>query len=83
MLDVGHWATCAALCHNIPYTTFALPALGGNTQFKLNFVKTHAGTGMTNNLAVGNSAADANNHELACWLITLSRSINENVSHLQ
>ena len=69
MLDVGHWATCAALCHNITNTTFTLPTLSGNTQFKLYFVKTHAGTGVTNDLAVRNSAADANNHELACWLI--------------
>ena len=69
MLDVGHWATCAALCHDIAYTTFALAALGGNTQFELNFVKTHAGTGVTNDLAVRNSAAGANNHKLACWLI--------------
>jgi hypothetical protein len=51
-LDVGAWADGAALRHHIPRTTFALAALGGNTQFKLNFVKAHSCTSVPGNLAV-------------------------------
>ena len=51
-----------ALCHHVAGTAFAAAALGCNTQFKLDFVKAHAGPGVAGNFAVGDSAADTNNH---------------------
>ena len=68
MLDVGAGAANAALRHHIPRAGFALPALGGNTEFELNFVKTHAGTGMAGDFPVGDSATDADDHEVICQL---------------
>lgn len=65
---MGGRAACAALGHYIPCTTFALAALGGNTEFELNFVETHASLCMAGNFAVRNSAADADDHDLA-WLL--------------
>ncbi|MFM9899844.1 MAG: hypothetical protein ACKVOT_02420 [Polaromonas sp.] len=39
-----------------------MAALGGNTQFKLDIVKAHASVGVAGDVAVRNSAADANDH---------------------
>ena len=64
-LDVGGWAG-AALRHHIPGTTFALTALRSDTEFKLNLFKAHACSCMTDDVAVRNSVADADDHELAC-----------------
>lgn len=61
-LDVGGRAACTALGYHIPGATFALPALGRNTQFELNLVKTQAGTCVAGDFAVGDSVADADDH---------------------
>ena len=52
----------AALRNQITGGTFAAAALGGDTQFKLDFVKTHASPGVAGDFTVGNSAADTNDH---------------------
>ncbi len=54
--------------HHVAGTTFALAALRGNTEFELDFVKTHAGAGMTGNFTVRDSAADTDDHGWA-WLV--------------
>jgi hypothetical protein len=69
-LDIGAGANGAALRHNVPHATFALPALGGNTEFELDFVETHASLCMAGNFAVRNSTADTYDHGWACWLKT-------------
>ena len=51
-----------ALRHHIARAAFAAAALGGYTQFKLYFVKAHAGPGVAGDFTVGNSAADTNDH---------------------
>lgn len=68
-LDVCCRAGAAALRNNIARTAFALAALGGDTQFKLDLVETQTGTGVAGNFAVRDSAADTNNHGVACWLM--------------
>jgi hypothetical protein len=60
--DAGRWAAGAALRHHVTGATFALTALGGYAKLELDFVKTHAGMGMTGNFTVRNSAADTDNH---------------------
>ena len=67
-LDVGAGADGAALRHHVPRTTFALAALGGNTELELDLVETHASLCMAGNFAIRNSAADTDDHGLACWL---------------
>ena len=54
--------------HHVPGTTFALAALRGNTEFELDFVKAHAGAGMTGNFTVRDAAADTDDHGWA-WLV--------------
>lgn len=59
-----------ALGNHIACAAFAPAALGGNAQFKLDFVKTHAGTDVAGDFSVGNAAADTNNHgnkQSRCW----------------
>lgn len=60
----------AALRDDIARTTFTLATLGGHAKFELDFVEGHAGAHMTCNFAVGDSAADANDHdgESGSWL---------------
>ena len=67
-LYIRGWTDAAALSHYVPCTTFALAALGGNTELKLNLVETHASLCMAGNFAVRNSAADTDDHGLA-WLL--------------
>jgi hypothetical protein len=69
LMDVCGRATAAALCDDVARAAFALAALGGDTQFELDLVKAQAGTGVAGNFAVGDSAADTNNHGVACWLV--------------
>jgi hypothetical protein len=70
VLDVGAWATAAALGYHVTGTSFALPALCGNTEFQLNFVKAHASTRMADDFTVRYPVADADDHGLAClWMI--------------
>ena len=68
-LDVGCGAAGAALRHHVTGTTFTPATLGGHTQFELDLVETHTGVGMAGNFAVGDSAADTDDHGLACWLV--------------
>ena len=69
LMDVGGRAAAAALRDHVACAAFTLAALGGNTQFELDLVKAQAGTGVAGNFAVGDSAADTNNHGVACWLV--------------
>ena len=51
-----------ALRHDLTCTSLALAALGGNAKLELDLVEAHAGAGMARNLAVGNAAADTDDH---------------------
>lgn len=51
-----------ALRHDIARALFALSALSGNTQFKLNVVKAHARTHVAGDFSIRNAFADTNNH---------------------
>ena len=50
--------------HHVADTTFALTALGRNTEFELNLGKAQPGTGMAGDVPVRNSAADTGDHGL-------------------
>lgn len=67
-LDVGCRAGAAALRDDVARAAFALAALGGDTQLELNLVKTQTGTGVAGNFAVRDSAANTDDHGLACGL---------------
>ena len=84
-LDVGGRATGAALRHHVTGAAFALAALGGHAEFELDLVKAQARAGMTGDFAVGDSAADANNHGMGLAGIDSIGAliINANLSHLQ
>jgi hypothetical protein len=63
----------AALGNDVARATFALTALRADAKFELHFVEGHAGARMTCDFAVGDSAANANDHggdgALAGWLM--------------
>ena len=52
----------AALGDDIACTAFTLATLRGDAEFKLHFIKAHAGPHMTCDFAVGDSAAYTNDH---------------------
>ncbi|SFM54508.1 hypothetical protein SAMN05444747_106151 [Variovorax sp. OV329] len=52
----------AALGNDVPRTTFALAALGGDAKFELDFVEAHTRTRVTRDLAVRNSTAHTDDH---------------------
>ena len=68
-LDVCCRTSATALSDEVTRAAFALAALGGNTQFELNLLKTQPRTGVAGDFAVGDSAADTDDHGLACWWI--------------
>ena len=82
-LDIGRRACCIALRHHIPGATFALTTLGGHAELELDLVKAHASSCMAGDFAVGDSAADTDDHGLACWLVIGVVIINANLSYLQ
>lgn len=62
-------AAAAALGHHIAGTAFAVSALRGNAQFKLNLVKRHACMRVACDLSVRNAVAYTNNHGVKqLWL---------------
>lgn len=69
-LDRSHRLGGTALRHDVPRAAFALAALRGNPQLELDVVEIHAGTGMADDLPVGNAAADTDDHgEAVSWLV--------------
>ncbi len=68
-LDVCCWTAAAALRDHVARAAFALAALGGDTQFELDLIETQPGSGVAGDFAIGDSAADTNNHGVACWLV--------------
>lgn len=86
--DVGGGTNAIALRHHVARAAFALAALCCHTQLELNFVKAHASVCMASDVAIRNSAADANDHGTTIMdkvedLTIYDVSINENVSHYQ
>ena len=53
-----------ALSDYFACATLTLAALGGNAEFKLDFVERHAGSHVACDFTVGDSAAYANDHGL-------------------
>jgi hypothetical protein len=73
----------AALVDDVARAAFALAALGGNAQFELDVVEAHPGAGLAGDLAIGNSAADTDDHGAVGRWGGDGFSINENLSHSQ
>jgi hypothetical protein len=58
----GHRRIRVALRHDVTGAAFALATLRGDTELELDLVESHAGAGVASDLAVGNSAADTDDH---------------------
>lgn len=55
--------------HHVPGTPFALTALGGDAEFELDLVKAQARVGMTGDFAIGDSAADTDDHGIGLLVV--------------
>jgi hypothetical protein len=73
----------AALVDDVARAPFALSALGGDAQFELDVVEAHSRSGVAGDLAIGNSAADTDDHGTVGRWGGDGFSINENLSHSQ
>jgi hypothetical protein len=79
------------LRHDVARARLALAALGGDAQLQLNIVKPHASTRVADDVAVGDTFADTNNHGQSPDVSKqgwgkpedMIRIINANLSHLQ
>lgn len=58
----GNRVRTIALRDDATGALFALATLRGNTQFKLNIVKTHTSTNVAGDFSIRNAFADTNNH---------------------
>ena len=67
----SHGAGRAALGHHVTGALLAAAALGGDSQFELNFVEAHACVRMACDFAVGDSAANTDDHDAKrpSWLV--------------
>lgn len=62
VVDRGHIACAAAFGDDITRAGFAPTTLGGDTQFKLDFIEAQACVRMSRNFAIRDSVAYTNNH---------------------
>lgn len=84
MVQRSHGLHGAALPHDFVYTAFAVAALGGNPEFKLDFIEIHACMCMANDFTIGNTVAYTNNHwrgSIRGWLVDNRWIINTNFSY--
>lgn len=58
----GNRTRGGALGNDLARASFALTTLSGHAKFELHFVKAHAGTRVTRDFAIRDSAAHTNDH---------------------
>jgi hypothetical protein len=84
LLKTSDRADRAALGDHIASAAFAATALGGDTEFKLDLVKAHAGAGMADDVTVGDTVANTDDHGgVSVRVGSITAIINTNDSYLQ